>query len=67
MFVAIAFIVSWAFLGSFLFDYDISTRSILFSIAVFYLGDVISPLVRVIICNYRKVPYHGEAGSDQRS
>jgi hypothetical protein len=26
----------------------------------------ILPFIRVIICNYRKVPYYGEEGSDRR-
>ena len=62
----VAAIALWSFVDSVIFGDDFSVWSIVSAIASLYIYNAVAPFIHVIICNYRKVPYHGEAGTDRR-
>lgn len=61
------FLIVWAYIGHLIFGHEFSAVTILGTIAFVGLYEIIRPFIHVVICNFRKVPYNGKAGSDRRS
>lgn len=63
----LGYIIGGTLLGALIFGHPLTIKNFLVAAIVYGMGRyVVLPFYHVIICNYRKVPYHGEAGTDQR-
>jgi hypothetical protein len=63
----VAIVLAWSFAHHVIFDDEFNLISVLGALIALCFIEIVTPIVQVIICNIRKVPYHGKEGPARRS